>query len=349
MIDCAFKLQEQAFTLRVDHRLGAARTAILGPSGAGKTTFLMALAGIKRPTAGQIHVGDQVWSDSDKRIYLPTHQRDIAIVFQDSRLFPHLTAFENMHFARGAKVTTLQIRQVIEALELDAFGHLMPRQLSGGQLKRVALARALVAGRRYLFLDEPYQGLNRELKGQIMDFVDLWCRDQVEQVLITTHLMGECSHISDEFMVINGLGPTFLGPLHELVQQESSLKQLMQIGIENSLACQVIANECDFIVAQLSATQLYVAGHAKVGEQVVLKFRAEDVVIAKEACSMTSAQNRLVAKITQIHQIDGRVLIHLDAGQPIYAEITPRALSQLRLERGDDVHCLIKSMVLRVA
>ena len=150
--------------------------AVTGPSGAGKTTLLRLLAGLDRPAAGFVRFGEQTWSDSAARQWLPPQRRSLGFVFQDYALFPHLTVRENLAFAAENQPGKNQlVRELLELLEVAELAARRPAQLSGGQQQRVALARALAARPRLLLLDEPLAAL------------DLPTRQRLRQVLAAAH------------------------------------------------------------------------------------------------------------------------------------------------------------------
>jgi len=174
---------DRRFDLEVRFASDADVTVLFGPSGAGKTQTLYALAGLSRPDSGSIHVRERVLFDAERRIDVPTRQRRIGFVFQEYALFPHLNVLQNVAFARtrpwplpprfkrvadaGAEVSAL-----IAAFELGDLAYSRPAQLSGGQRQRVALARALAAQPQLLLLDEPFAALDaplrRRLRGELL-------------------------------------------------------------------------------------------------------------------------------------------------------------------------------------
>lgn len=186
------------FDLDVTAELRATVTGIFGPSGAGKTSLLESIAGLRRPSAGRIVIDDVVMDDGTTRIHVPARARRIGYVPQENALFPHLSVAQNIRY--GARDAAID--HVVEVLEI---GHLLPRgvrALSGGEQKRVALARALVTSPRLLLLDEPLQGLDRPLHERIATFL-LRIRDDLHvPMLYVTHDAAELAAIAGETLVI---------------------------------------------------------------------------------------------------------------------------------------------------
>ncbi|MCB1042523.1 MAG: ATP-binding cassette domain-containing protein [Acidobacteria bacterium] len=340
MMIVRFKLNYHGFHLHVDSHISGNRLAVLGPSGAGKTSLLRTVAGLTYPEQATIEYRGQLWHGGSSK-WAP-HQRSIAYVFQEPRLFPHLTARDNLTFAGALD------DRVVEALGLESVLQKLPRHLSGGQQQRLSIGRALISRRRLLLLDEPFTGLDATHRASIMQFIDQWCVEHDMDMLITTHHMHELMYFTDQFLVITGSGPCFQGTMSELINHERCLPFLVRMGIQNSVLGEVIRQTVDHMEIDVSGQTFHAPGHAKCGTRMHLRFRAEDVMLLKGASASLSAQNQIRATILSIHPVDQVVLLTLDAGQPIYAEITPRALQQLKLKVGDTVTCLIKSTVVRL-
>ena len=195
--DLSFEVPEGAFF------------TLLGPSGCGKTTTLRMLAGLETPESGEIAIGDKTVFSSTQGVAVPTHKRDISMVFQSYAIWPHMTVHKNVAYPlRVQKVPKSEIqRRVDNVLELVGLGGLGPRQatrLSGGQQQRVALARALVRDPKVLLLDEPLSNLDAQLRGQMrLELKALQSRIGVTTVYVT-HDQQEALAMSDEICVMSG-------------------------------------------------------------------------------------------------------------------------------------------------
>ncbi len=183
------------FALDITADIGARTTALYGPSGAGKTTLLELIAGIRRPQSGRIELNGRVVVDDG--VFVPPRRRRIGYVPQDDALFPHLSARQNVFYgARGSH------EEVIALLELAPLLDRSVARLSGGERKRVALARALLTEPEVLLLDEPLAGVDVALRGRILDYL-LRVRDELAvPTIYVTHQMNEVEAICEEIVVL---------------------------------------------------------------------------------------------------------------------------------------------------
>lgn len=191
-LEVAIAVPLRDFTLRVELSAGNETVALLGPSGAGKTTTLMAVAGLVTLAQGRITLGDRVLFDAEERVNLPPEERDLGLVMQDFALFPHFSVFENVAFGlRCRRVPEHLLRERVQtALAAVGLAHLAgarPAQLSGGEQQRVALARAMVLQPAAMLLDEPLSALDPQTRRQVRREL----RDLLDQlaipVLLVTH------------------------------------------------------------------------------------------------------------------------------------------------------------------
>lgn len=179
------------FSLDVSFDCGPGMTALVGPSGAGKTMLLNVIAGIVRPQASVVRLGADVLADTAARVWIPPHRRPIAYVFQEPRLFPHLTVRRNLAFGRWfrnpAAASRTHETDVIELLALGPLIDRYPSKLSGGEKQRVALGRALLTGPRLLLLDEPLASVDRGHRDEILPYLDRVRAEFAWPMIYVTH------------------------------------------------------------------------------------------------------------------------------------------------------------------
>lgn len=203
-VDIALRRGER--TIRACFAAPAGLTALFGPSGAGKTSVLNAIAGLLHPTEGHIAVGGRVLFDAATRIDLAPEERACGYVFQDMRLFPHRTVGENLLYGWTLAKEEQRWLSPAEATEFLGIGHLIdrrPRTLSGGEGQRVAIGRALLAGSRFLLMDEPLSSLDAARREEIMRVIER-VRDELRvPILYVSHDRGEVERLADQVVELS--------------------------------------------------------------------------------------------------------------------------------------------------
>ena len=202
MIVVDFRLRQGTFTLEIHERIDTRITALFGPSGAGKTTTLDAIAGLRTPIDGQIAIGSRTVFSSSQRIDIPAYERHVGYVTQDVALFPHLNVRRNVLYGRrrGQK---LDLPAVAAMLEVEGLLDRQVQQLSGGEKQRVALARALMSAPELLLLDEPLAAVDVERRRRILPYLER-VRDQLGvPIIYVTHDRAELERIADRVIVLD--------------------------------------------------------------------------------------------------------------------------------------------------
>ena len=200
-------IQHKAGPFSLDVKLDCAGpvTAIFGPSGAGKTTLLNILAGLVRPTEGRIRVGDRVWLDAGRGIFVPPHERAIGYVFQEGRLFPHLSVRHNLVYGEAFAKNRPQVASFDEVVDLLGLAPLLTRRtrnLSGGEQQRVAIGRALLARPRLMLMDEPLASLDAARRAEILPYLDRLRARFAIPTLYVSHSAEEVERLADEVATI---------------------------------------------------------------------------------------------------------------------------------------------------
>jgi len=202
MIEVAIRHRQGALDLAVAFDSGARVTALLGRSGAGKTTTLNIIAGLIRPDSGRVALGEHVLLDTDKGINLPPHRRRVGYVFQDARLFPHLTVRQNLVYGarrsgRPREEVERDLEHLVSVLGIAPLLLRRPANLSGGEKQRTAIGRALLAAPAILLLDEPLSGLDMERRDEILSHIEALKRETSVPMLYVSHLPHEVERIAD--------------------------------------------------------------------------------------------------------------------------------------------------------
>jgi molybdate transport system ATP-binding protein len=193
------------FTVNARFATANGVTALFGPSGAGKTTVVNMIAGLVTPDRGRIAIADTVLFDSKGRINVPAHQRRIGYVFQEGRLFPHLSVASNLDYGRrmsSLPADPAETKRIIELLDIAHLVDRRPGKLSGGERQRIAVGRALLMRPRLLLLDEPLAALDAARKREILPYLER-LRDEVPMVYVSHHA-GELRRIATSVVRIDG-------------------------------------------------------------------------------------------------------------------------------------------------
>ena len=205
MLDIHIRFARGDFVVNVQQKIDSSVTGLFGPSGSGKSTLLGLLGGFIKPDSGHIILDGSCLFDSAKRVNLAPHMRSIGTLFQDGRLFPHLSIKKNLTYGLNLiaeENRVIQFDAIVEMLELSDFLARRPHELSGGEIQRVALGRALLTSPKLLLLDEPLSSLDMRLRQQILPFLKL-IKDEIKIPMIyVSHDMSEIKYLTDKIMRI---------------------------------------------------------------------------------------------------------------------------------------------------
>lgn len=212
------RLENGEFNLDVDLRLPATGINVLfGRSGSGKTSLLRCMAGLDRTPHGFMQLAETVWQDD--AAFVAVHQRQIGYIFQDANLFEHLTARQNLEYAkrRAVKNADIEFDRLVELLGIGALLERYPVQLSGGERQRVAMARALLTGPKLLLMDEPLASLDVERKQEILPYLERLAAQFTIPIVYVTHSMDEVARLADHLVIIDAGRVVAQGSLAEIL------------------------------------------------------------------------------------------------------------------------------------
>ncbi|MFO0829088.1 MAG: molybdenum ABC transporter ATP-binding protein [Phycisphaerales bacterium] len=356
MIRADLRLARPGFALDVRFSTDGRVTGIFGPSGAGKSTLIHVIAGLETPDSGELSIDGEVVFDSARRVNVAAHRRRVGVVFQEHRLFPHLSVQANLLYGRArAARRDDEVRAVVELLELGPLLARRATDISGGERQRVALGRAVLSDPRVLLLDEPLASLDLRLKQQIIPYLRRLRDASRVPMLYVSHDLGELLQLTDEFMLIDGGRLVGHGRYRDLVHDEAALAALHDRGMRNVMAARVVRHEPQdgVTVVELDATdgrlrEIEVARvDASEGANVVLSVQPADIALAAECVGPVSIRNQLAGVVTRCTLHERGAIVEVDVGSPLIVEISRRSVSTLELAAGKRIVCLIKSHAIR--
>ena len=352
MIELNVSLKRGNFSLAVNLNLEDKVTGLFGPSGSGKSTLLSILAGLVQPDNGRVVVDGECLFDSATGINIPMHQRRIGLVFQESRLFPHLTIQHNLTYGLHLLAKQNQkfgLNQIVELLEIGNLLKQRPYQLSGGEKQRVTLGRALLSSPRLLLCDEPLAALDTRLKNQILPFLKRVNEEIKVPMVYVSHSINEVLQLTQSIAMIEAGEIRASGNFYELITHPEVLALAHHLGFDNVLHAKVIEhnNEFGYTLVALNENHLFVPLlNTAVGVDIALSVPASNVALSLKKLDGLTIQNQLLGVVTAIREVDHRVLVTVDAGFMVVAEITLRALHNLEIKVGKPVCCLIKAQAM---
>jgi molybdate transport system ATP-binding protein len=316
LLEVDVSLRQGDFVLNAQFEFEGTALGLFGPSGSGKSTLMRALAGLTRPERGLIRLNGATLFDSLKKVWVPPHQRQVGVVFQDARLFPHWSVEKNLRAGTAEESGMFSFSHIVDLLEIEPLlGRAVPN-LSGGEQQRIALGRALLAHPRLLLMDEPVTGLDAALKEQILPFLKRVHEHLHLPCIMVSHYLPEILHLTDQLVLMKQGQVAAQGSLYELVEHRTAFDSLRRSGLMSTL---------DLPCGRVGV-------------------RPDEVVLASRKIEDVSAQNCLEGTMCRMVDHGETVLcfISTDAG-PLMADVTPAAVEQLSLAEGSPVWSLFKS------
>lgn len=342
---------EQDFVLDVDFSAPSGFTILFGPSGSGKTTLLDCIAGLTKPDSGAITLGQQVFYDAQTGADLPVPKRNMGYVFQDLALFPHLTVEGNLAYGLDRLSASEREQRITSILQTFRILHLRkrrPREISGGERQRVALARSLVTDPCILLLDEPLAALDTATKSRILDDLRTWNEAHRIPILHVTHSREEVVALGERAIVLDRGRIVAQGSPHEVIgaPRQETVAQLA--GFENIFDATVESAHEDrgTMTCHLSRTEVLLETplvRADVGSSMRIGIRAGDILLATIRPEGLSARNLLPGKIVSLARRDVIIAARVDVGVEMEVHLTLAARDALGLAPGRDVWLVVKT------
>ncbi|MEZ5774622.1 MAG: molybdenum ABC transporter ATP-binding protein [Hyphomicrobiaceae bacterium] len=341
------------FALDVDFAAGGRLTALFGPSGSGKSTLVNLIAGLIRPDLARIAVEGRVLVDTEAGIFVPVHRRRIGYVFQDARLFPHLTVARNLAYGRLFAPRAPRRADAAAVIELLGIGHLLnryPIHLSGGERQRVAIGRALLSDPMIVLMDEPLASLDEALKAEILPYVERLRDEAKVPIVYVSHSFAEVARLASDVVLMKAGRSVAAGPAGEVLTRVDLLPEedRDEVGSLVELTVAGAAEHGLTVLHSSAGTWRLPRLDAAPGTVLRAHVRARDVMLATQEPRAISALNVLAGSVAQI--VAGPrddALVRITSGSDsILARITCHSVEALGLEPGRPVYMIVKAVTL---
>ncbi|MEM1047848.1 MAG: molybdenum ABC transporter ATP-binding protein [Pseudomonadota bacterium] len=339
--------------IRAQFATGSGVTALFGQSGSGKSTIVNMVAGLVRPRAGRIEIDGTVLFDSSARIDIPARKRHVGYVFQESRLFPHMSVARNLTYGQwaGRRKGSRDFDEVVRLLGLEDLLNRPPETLSGGERQRVAIGRALLASPKVLLMDEPLASLDGARKAEILPYLERLRAEAGVPILYVSHALDEITRFADDLVVVSDGSVLAYGPIADVLGR-------IDLGPatgrhEAGAILEGVVRErdrsFDLTGVTVESERFFLPGlDAPLGTPVRLRVRARDVSLALEKPTAISIQNVIRAEVFEIGKPQGPYveLVLAVGAQRLRARVTTKSAAVLDLHRGKPVFALIKSVAI---
>ncbi len=331
-------------------------TALFGRSGCGKSTLISLIAGLLTPDSGRVLLGDEVLYDSARHLSVDARHRRMGVVFQDARLFPHLSVRGNLEYGTRrlarAIARNVPLDDVVSLLGLADLIARRPHELSGGEQQRVALGRALLAQPRLLLLDEPLASLDLARREEVLPYLEKLRDAFAIPIVYVSHQFDEVLRLATRVVLLEAGRAIADGDI-ATVSRDPQLRAIVGPDSVGAVVTGVVEriDAAGLALVRVGDATLNVElDDATLGQRIQIQVLARDVIVASELPRGLSVRNVVPARVVSITPDAGRsVLIELDIGRTctLLARITSRASQELSLEPDKLVWALIKAVSLR--
>jgi molybdate transport system ATP-binding protein len=325
-------------------------TGLFGPSGSGKSTLLRVIAGLETRAVGRVAMDSDIWQEGHRG--LAPHRRGVGYVFQDTRLFPHLSVEGNLGYAfhRAKSLGGPGMAEIIEALDLGALLSRRPAEISGGEKQRVAIGRALLTAPKILLMDEPLAALDDARKAEILPYLERLCDQSRVPIIYVTHSVAEIARLARHMVVLRDGRVLRAGEATEVLSDPEAVPIVGSREAGAVIEARIVAQHEDGLTElAVSAGRLLLPRiEAAIGDRLRLRIPAQDVILARERPEGLSALNILPVVVTEVKTGEGAgAVIQLQAGEDLLlARITRRSVAALGLKPGVAAHAVLKSVAL---
>jgi molybdate transport system ATP-binding protein len=342
------------FTLDVSFRSAGRLTALFGRSGSGKTTVVNAIAGLIRPERGRIVVDGRILADTGSGVFVPKHRRRIGYVFQEARLFPHLTVRQNLVFGRWfngrPEASSPSLETVAELLDIGTLLARRPDGLSGGEKQRVAVGRALLSRPRLLLMDEPLASLDDARKAEILPYIERMRDEAGVPIVYVSHSVGEVARLATTIVVMERGRVVTVGPVAETFGGRLGSGPLARDRETGALIEGIVSShdEPNHLTSLETPAGIILVPRldAPAGRRVRILVAARDVMLSTIRPERISALNVLEGEVAEVGEPDGAWLeVRLRCGGAhLLSRVTRKSAKDLAVAPGRRIYAMVKSV-----
>ena len=351
LFKCKVEYNCHGFNLDISFETAKGITAIIGPSGSGKTTLCNLISGIISPTRGEILHEKTVFFNDKNKVNLKPEERQVGYVFQDPLLFPHINVRGNLLFGMNKGNRAEKLHSIITLFSIEELMERKPESLSGGEQKKISIARALLSDPKLLILDEPFSGIDPSKRENLFPYLEKLKSKLGIPILYISHQMDEVIRLADYVLLLEEGKSIGFGPL-EKVFSNQNFSNFMGMSDTGTVLSAVVSDKNHLIVEGGK----FISGKEtlEVGKKIRVRVFARDVSIALSEPKDVSILNILSCSIEQISEVGQNEinvklkLTQTPSGNPDYiiSRITETSLTSLNLKKGQEVFALIKAVAI---
>jgi molybdate transport system ATP-binding protein len=326
-------------------------TVLFGPSGAGKTTILRAIAGLERLTAGRIVFKGRVWADTSQGIHLPPQDRPVGYLFQDYALFPHLDVRENIGFGirdLAGEDRARRVQQVAQNFQVEDLLERKPAELSGGQQQRVALARALARNPELLLLDEPLSALDGPTRDSLRGKLGHLLKTLDAPAIVVTHDWMDALSLGDRLVVMSRGGVLQTGAPQDVFARPQHAEVAAAVGMETVVAGSVKERQAGSLILRAGRADLVAVDPQDGQNDYFVCIRGDNVTIETQRAGQSSARNHLPGVVREVTPAGSLWRVTVDVGCEVVALLTRPAVEDMNLRPGAEVFAVFKASAVHL-
>lgn len=346
-IDIAW--HQNGASAHAEFTIGSGVTALIGPSGAGKTTIARMIAGLTRPDNGKIYQKQNALYDVNMGVNIPPCKRSIGYVTQEPALFPTMTVEKNILLS--SLLTQHEIQHLCETTNITHLLARNPQTLSGGEARRVSIVRALAAKPKLLILDEPMNGLDPKLRKNLLTLIRQLSLQTNTPTLLITHQIEEMLTAADHAVLVVNNSTPISGDIEYVLSASETSDHL---GIDDAgsiLEATVFGRDDELLVAQMGTQKIWLPDDGETeGSRLRLRILARDVGISAHRLEQVSMLNQLEVTISNLTAKAQDQLLTLSlkgSDQTLLARITGKSVNNMQLSEGTTVHALVKAVAVK--